>query len=149
MCIKLYSTQPSGARAQADFPTGKASKGLCRAVRVCAMAVMFQWVGRNCPLRGVTNPRRACAAMVTVCESVRGAHLLLAQLSDKLDIPTDSVSRSLQIIHVNNALKIVIRFYQTSERKSEVYKKNVTTPDARDRILDSIYVSVGLVPDRN
>ena len=44
------------------------------------------------------NPRRACAARVTVvvlCVCVRGPHLRLAQLSDKLDILAVSVSCSL------------------------------------------------------
>ena len=50
----------------------------------------------------VVNPRRACAARVTVvvlcvcvCVCVRGPHLRLAQLSDKLDILAVSVSCSL------------------------------------------------------
>ena len=53
--------------------------------------------------RAVFNPRRACAARVTVvvlcvcvCVCVQAAHLRLTQLSDKLDILTDSVSWWLQ-----------------------------------------------------
>ena len=51
------------------------------------------------------NPRRACAARVTVvvlcvcqcvCQCVQAAHLRLTQLSDKLDILTDLVSWWLQ-----------------------------------------------------
>ena len=47
------------------------------------------------------NPRRACAARVTVvvlcvCVCVQAAHLRLTQLSDKLDILTDLVSWWLQ-----------------------------------------------------
>ena len=51
------------------------------------------------------NPRRACAARVTVvalcvcvcvCLCVQAAHLRLTQLSDKLDILTDLVSCWLQ-----------------------------------------------------
>ena len=45
------------------------------------------------------NPRRACAARVTVvglCVSVHGSSLLVAQLRDKLVILTGSVSWSLQ-----------------------------------------------------
>ena len=46
----------------------------------------------------VINPRRACAARVTVvvlcvCQCVQA---LLTQLQDQVDIPTDSVSCSLQ-----------------------------------------------------
>ena len=53
----------------------------------------------------VVNPRRACAARVTVvvlcvcvcvCVCVQAAHLRLTQLSDKLDILTDLVSWWLQ-----------------------------------------------------
>ena len=57
----------------------------------------------------VINPRRACAARVTVivlcvcvcvcvcvCLCVQAAHLRLTQLSDKLDILTDLVSCWLQ-----------------------------------------------------
>ena len=48
----------------------------------------------------VVNPRRACAARVTVvvlcvCVCVRGPHLQLAQLSDKVGILAVSVSCSL------------------------------------------------------
>ena len=48
----------------------------------------------------VINPRRACAARVTVvvlcvCVCVRGPHLQLAQLSDKVGILAVSVSCSL------------------------------------------------------
>ena len=52
----------------------------------------------------VVNPRRACAARVTVvvlcvcvcvCVCFQGPHLRLAQLSDKLGILVISVSRSL------------------------------------------------------
>ena len=46
-----------------------------------------------------SNPRRACAARVTVvvlCVSVHGSNLLVAQLCDKLVILTGSVSWSLQ-----------------------------------------------------
>ena len=47
------------------------------------------------------NPRRACAARVTVvvlcvCQCVQASHPLLTQLQDQVDIPTDSVSCSLQ-----------------------------------------------------
>ena len=54
---------------------------------------------------GIINPRRACAARVTVvvlcvclcvCVCVQAAHLRLTQLSDKLDILTDLVSWWLQ-----------------------------------------------------
>ena len=52
----------------------------------------------------IINPRRACAARVTVvvlcvvcvCQCVQAAHLRLTQLSDKLDILTDLVSWWLQ-----------------------------------------------------
>ena len=49
----------------------------------------------------LVNPRRACAARVTVvvlcvCVSVHGSNLLVAQLCDKLVILTGSVSWSLQ-----------------------------------------------------
>ena len=55
----------------------------------------------------IFNPRRACAARVTVvalcvcvcvfvCLCVQAAHLRLTQLSDKLDILTDLVSCWLQ-----------------------------------------------------
>ena len=50
-------------------------------------------------LKPVINPRRACAARVTVvvlcvcvCVCVRGPHLRLAQLSDKVGILAVSVS---------------------------------------------------------
>ena len=50
-------------------------------------------------LQAIVNPRRACAARVTVvvlcvcvCVCVRGPHLRLAQLSDKLGILAVSVS---------------------------------------------------------
>ena len=51
----------------------------------------------GCVVNG-SNPQRACAARVTVvvlCVCVRGLHLRLAQLSDKLDILAASVSCSL------------------------------------------------------
>ena len=49
----------------------------------------------------LVNPRRACAARVTVvvlcvCQCVQASHPLLTQLQDRVDIPTDSVSCSLQ-----------------------------------------------------
>ena len=49
----------------------------------------------------VVNPRRACAARVTVvvlcvCVCVQASHPLLTQLQDQVDIPMDSVSCSLQ-----------------------------------------------------
>ena len=49
----------------------------------------------------IFNPRRACAARVTVvvlcvCQCVQASHPLLTQLQDQVDIPTDSVSCSLQ-----------------------------------------------------
>ena len=47
-----------------------------------------------------SNPRRACAARVTVvsvCQCVQASHPLLTQLQDQVDIPMDSVSCSLQI----------------------------------------------------
>ena len=55
--------------------------------------------------RSVINPRRACAARVTVvvlcvcvcvCLCVQAAHLRLTQLSDKLNMLTDLVSCWLQ-----------------------------------------------------
>ena len=44
------------------------------------------------------NPRCACAARVCVCVCVcvQASHPLLTQLQDQVDIPMDSVSRSLQ-----------------------------------------------------
>ena len=56
-------------------------------------------------MQPLVNPRRACAARVTVvvlcvcvcvCQCVQAAHLRLTQLSDKLDILTDLVSWWLQ-----------------------------------------------------
>ena len=62
-----------------------------------ALSIIRNW--------GLINPRRACAARVTVvvlcvcvcvcvcvCQCVQAAHLRLTQLSDKLDILTDLVS---------------------------------------------------------
>ena len=56
----------------------------------------------------LVNPRRACAARVTVvvpcvcvcvcvcvCQCVQASHPLLTQLQDQVDIPMDSVSCSL------------------------------------------------------
>ena len=56
----------------------------------------------------IVNPRRACAARVTVvvpcvcvcvcvcvCQCVQASHPLLTQLQDQVDIPMDSVSCSL------------------------------------------------------
>ena len=72
---------------------------VCVCVCVCARAcvclcVRVKEVASCCLL---INPRRACAARVTVvvlcvCVCVRGPHLRLAQLSDKLDILAVSVS---------------------------------------------------------
>ena len=58
-------------------------------------------------LQCIIDPRRACAARVTVvvmcvcvcvcvCQCVQAAHPLLMQLQDKVDIPMDSVLCSLQ-----------------------------------------------------
>ena len=64
---------------------------------------------------GVFNPRRACAARVTVvvlcvcvCVCVQAAHLRLTQLSDKLDILTDLVSCWLQ--HEFGVFRIMASF---------------------------------------
>ena len=51
--------------------------------------------------RKLINPRRACAARVTVvvlcvCQCVQASHPLLTQLQDQVDIPMDSVSCSVQ-----------------------------------------------------
>ena len=58
----------------------------------CMMCIFTKYVN-------VVNPRRACAARVTVvvlcvcvCVCVRGPHLRLAQLSDKVGILAVSVS---------------------------------------------------------
>ena len=61
----------------------------------------------------VINPRRACAARVTVvvlcvCMCVQAAHLRLTQLSDKLDILTDLVSWWLQ--HEFGVFRIMASF---------------------------------------
>ena len=62
------------------------------------------WLRQQCYLgfgpRVLFNPRRACAARVTVvvlcvCVCVQASHPLLTQLQDQVDIPTDSVSCSL------------------------------------------------------
>ena len=70
---------------------------VCVCVCVCAcvcLCVRVKEVASCCLL---INPRRACAARVTVVVlcvrvCVRGPHLRLAQLSDKLDILAVSVS---------------------------------------------------------
>ena len=54
----------------------------------------------NSGSKPLPHPRRACAARVTVvvcvCLCVQASHPLLTQLQDQVDIPTDSVSCSLQ-----------------------------------------------------
>ena len=66
-------------------------------------AIVDVWGDHSTP---IINPRRACAARVTVvvpcvcvcqcvCQCVQASHPLLTQLQDQVDIPMDSVSCSL------------------------------------------------------
>ena len=85
------------------------SGGMALAMNEAEFALFVMYLKSNVPQErisirqaaSVINPRRACAARVTVvvlcvCVSVHGSNLLVAQLRDKLVILTGSVSLSLQ-----------------------------------------------------